>query len=289
MAVQDDLKLILRRSGKYAFFYDIRSGAAGELADGLGLLRLPKRVNDFEQRLIKSGFVSGSSADSCRGFFRELRSGKPETSVELILCCDGRECRYHLDSTTIFEAGKPKRAIITLYDCSSVGERDSAQLLESAARDSMTGLLNHKAMEQRVEALLNSSAAASSKAMLMIDVDNFKTINDTLGHQRGDEALVRAAGIIKGAFRDGDLVGRIGGDEFMVFVSGKIDLLSARRKAGSLLSALNFFVDGIQLTVSIGATVSAGKTSFKKMYGEADKALYDAKRSGKNAVCFYPC
>lgn len=288
MAMQDDLKLILRRSGKYVFYYDIRSGSAGELVDAFYLLGLPKRVENFEERLIQSGIVSGECTESWRGFLRRVRGGKPEESIELKLKCACGESWYHMDSTTVFEGGRPRRAIISFYECAGQNQGEHAQLMESAARDSMTGLLNHAAMEQRVEAQLNYSTAAH-RALLMIDVDNFKEINDTLGHQSGDEALIRVAGTIRGSFRDSDLVGRIGGDEFMVFIPNGIDPASIKRKANELRRALSFPIGILRLTVSIGVTLSNKKTSFRELYGEADRALYQAKRKGKNTVCFFSC
>ena len=106
-------------------------------------------------------------------------------------------------------------------------------MIEKASIDSMTGILNRKAVDHQIADRLVS---AKNGFLFMIDIDNFKALNDTLGHAAGDEALIHFTSEIKNNFRSEDLIGRVGGDEFIVFMTDTDSEQAARHKAEQLLS-----------------------------------------------------
>jgi len=155
-----------------------------------------------------------------------------------------------------------------------------------AETDSMTNLLNREAFEKRVRRALESGSFTGLFVFLMMDIDNFKNINDTWGHNIGDEAIIACAKVIKSRFRPGDLVARAGGDEFVVFYWTPENLDAIERRVASInhsVSAIHI-QDGLDLTVSIGA-VALDATQiydYHRFYVAADKALYDAKAKGRD-------
>ncbi|MCS7050568.1 MAG: diguanylate cyclase, partial [Thermomicrobium sp.] len=163
------------------------------------------------------------------------------------------------------------------------------QLERLATTDSLTGLANRTLL---VSHLARSSEAGRPFATLLVDLDGFKQVNDTLGHLAGDALLREVATRLQRAVRRGDLVGRLGGDEFVVIASG-CDRDSARELAGRLLVALSqpFRIEGktIMLGASIGIAVcSAGESCEpEELLRQADLALYAAKRRGKGRLAFY--
>lgn len=128
--------------------------------------------------------------------------------------------------------------------------------------------------------------------MFLFDRDNFKAINDNFGHPEGDELLKETAAILNSEFRNVDLVGRLGGDEFMAFAFGLESREVMARKAESLLEKLRKHYDHesgtITTSISIGIAVFPGDgETYVDLYKRADQALYAAKRKGKDTYCFY--
>jgi diguanylate cyclase (GGDEF)-like protein len=165
------------------------------------------------------------------------------------------------------------------------------QLMIVASTDGLTSCLTRSAFTTLVDAYLEKVAAEESRregALLVIDVDNFKSINDSFGHDRGDEALKVIASTIKGAVREIDLVGRLGGEEFSVFLPGldpdRTAAVAERIRAA--ISAAEFAPDGQRcaLSVSVGGATFDRDASFAQLYKHADLRLYAAKRNGRNRV-----
>ena len=128
--------------------------------------------------------------------------------------------------------------------------------------------------------------------LFMLDLDDFKNINDTLGHPKGDSVLVDTAEIIQRVFRKKDYACRLGGDEFMVYAPG-IDLETATSKAEQLLKLLDrgyVAPDGAEIRVGASIGISCFPKDggdFEKLYSCADSALYEAKKAGKGKYVFY--
>ena len=123
--------------------------------------------------------------------------------------------------------------------------------------------------------------------LMIMDIDNFKQINDKMGHLEGDRALQAVARVLTSTFRQEDLVGRLGGDEFLVFIKGGIRRERLEQRVASLLDALAH-TPGPAVTGSIGLTYVCGLDfAYDDCLRRADLALYQSKRQGKNRFRFY--
>lgn len=161
-----------------------------------------------------------------------------------------------------------------------------ARLSEKARHDDMTGMLNRRSF---FAALKTARRRTDIGVLLIIDADHFKHINDTHGHLQGDHALVEIAGAIRGALRDGDLVGRIGGEEFAAFLVGADpdEAMLVAERIRLAVEAIRFHPEGgehVPLSVSIGAARLRPDAAWSQMMREADRRLYEAKRRGRNRV-----
>ncbi|MEG2897368.1 MAG: EAL domain-containing protein [Eubacterium sp.] len=158
-----------------------------------------------------------------------------------------------------------------------------------AKTDQMTGLYNRTSAENIITQHLKSDEGLH--AMMMLDIDNFKKFNDFYGHAYGDKVITAFAEKLKSYFNENDIVARMGGDEFSVFMSNIASKKSAEKKAYELCTNItNIVVDGeaVAITGSIGIVVSSdGDDTFDLLYKNADKALYNAKCRGKNRVSVY--
>lgn len=160
-------------------------------------------------------------------------------------------------------------------------------LKKLAERDQLTGLYNRATCEGIIrETLIASDPAHDVHALLIIDMDNFKAINDNFGHMKGDDTLCQLADGLSGLFRTGDIIGRLGGDEFFIFMTHCTDEKAPLAKAeqiGELFSnvyRLNEITFCVSASVGIAMYPEQGVT-FTQLYRSADEALYEAKRQGK--------
>ena len=168
-------------------------------------------------------------------------------------------------------------------------EEYALEIKRNAMKDALTGLYNRSYAENRITRLLKTG---HSGALFMIDLDNFKYINDTYGHIAGDRALKRFADTLKKCADRRDIVCRIGGDEFVVFYTDKIDRDELDKKAQEMLSLLTEVLRemgyGQFTSVSVGVALHPyDGTGYEALYSNADKALYYVKKNGKNAYSFY--
>jgi diguanylate cyclase (GGDEF)-like protein len=168
----------------------------------------------------------------------------------------------------------------------------NARMSILASTDSLTAVRNRGAFTMLVEAYLSDARTQTRDmqgALLIVDADNFKSINDTYGHDRGDEALKIIAGSIQGVLRGADIIGRIGGEEFGVFLPGATPRLAetvAERIRASVNVAEFVPLDmrRTELSVSVGGATFARRVGFTELFKTADERLYDAKKKGRNRV-----
>lgn len=151
-----------------------------------------------------------------------------------------------------------------------------------AEHDSLTGLYNRIAMETMVNRFFATSKRVDS-TFIMLDLDNFKMVNDVFGHDKGDELLIRVAGILTDSFRDADMVTRLGGDEFAIFVPALLPVADLERRGQRLCERLRMDFNGIHTAATIGiASAPIHGADYQTLYKHADTALLAAKRMGKD-------
>ena len=154
--------------------------------------------------------------------------------------------------------------------------------------DALTGLYNRDYLEKRLQTLLNEGHVGT---LFMIDLDNFKEINDTYGHIVGDKTLQIFADVLKSYSREDDIICRLAGDEFVTFYPELTDREIGAKKASDIIkmfaermASLGY---GDIVSVSIGIIIAKGKEEYANLYNMADKSLYFVKNNGKNAYHFY--
>lgn len=201
---------------------------------------------------------------------------------------DGRSLR--IMGAPVMIEGEPEGLVLLQEDITE-HKNYQATLERLATTDHLTGLLNRRAFLDATEReIRRAHRYGQPLALIMLDVDHFKRINDGHGHPAGDEVLRRIAATCRGMLRDGDLMGRLGGEEFAItLVQPPLQVASAvaerLRKAVSELD-IEFGGERLAVTISLGiAEVGDGIVSLDHLVSKADACLYTAKREGRNRAC----
>lgn len=183
------------------------------------------------------------------------------------------------------EDGKTDR-MVGRFCCVQQEKAITERMRRRAEIDVLTNVYNHKAFEEYCAKEL--AECTTNALFVMLDIDDFKMINDTQGHAVGDMVLSQTGSILSEVIGDRGIVGRLGGDEFAVFASGFQNSVEMEEFCVSLRENLKKIIFDMEYSVSIGAAKLDGRRiSFPDFYYEADRAVYAAKRGGKNRIVFY--
>lgn len=233
--------------------------------------------------------------DDMKAFIKimeDTAAGVPYSETEFrIKNMEGDYLWCRIRATTQFDSnGKAIKAVGVIVDIDA--EKKQRQILiDQAQRDALTGLYNKTAVRVLAEQSMQEKKKFGVQALLIIDVDHFKAVNDTYGHLCGDLVLSDVAAAIRSSIRTTDLVGRIGGDEFLVYLPEVADEEAVHKKAKQLLEALEVITPipgAAPITCSIGTAVFPhGSIDYYALYKCADQALYQKKSSGRKGVAFF--
>lgn len=183
--------------------------------------------------------------------------------------------------------------IITAAYSQALQTVDRARLFKQATRDGLTSVYNVRHFNLLLEAEMKSAAFDRNKrlAVMMFDIDNFKKLNDTYGHQAGDMFLREFAKLMQSKCRQSDVIARYGGEEFIIMLvgAGKKEAVDISEKIRLEFESRKMRVgsESVGTTVSIGVAEFSGEKEKEELVGKADKALYQAKHEGKNKTCVY--
>ena len=176
-----------------------------------------------------------------------------------------------------------------LYENIDDAKRQELLVHEQAELDPLTGVLNRATFAAKMALWQSEMSSDAECALMLLDVDGFKLLNDSFGHAAGDQALIDMAEALRSILRPTDLLGRLGGDEFLIGLKSMTDDRIIERKAKQICALLaKSYSPQVQLSVSIGIAICPRDGhDFETAYRKADAALYAVKESGKNSFAFY--
>ncbi len=199
------------------------------------------------------------------------------------------EIRKTDERRKVLELERMKKSLeLQLQEMAKTVERQQ-EMIALAKKDPLTGLRNRQEVSDQVNAMLHRDCEG---AFFIMDMDNFKCVNDTYGHMEGDRVLVRFARALKTVVEKDDIVARLGGDEFVIFSPGHRDKRALKVKAQQIIRQIErgLVTPGrlMRVTVSIGIAMAPyDGITYEALYGNADKALYITKNGGKNGYQFF--
>lgn len=246
---------------------------------------LPKTLEDFPQSVF--AFVAPDDRETLLQMMQDMRHGL-ETVCDIRLKAKDSTLRWHRNEYLLhYDAnGTPIEALGKISDV-----HEKKELETKLARDGLTGCLRREAFEALCGEYMHN-AVDKSHALFIIDIDNFKAINDNLGHHFGDIVLRETGDRLRSIFRSSDYIGRVGGDEFMVFMRDVSDFSLVAKKAEEIVDAMDVTYKGKSQSYHISGSVGLALAphdggDFLTLYKNADTALYDVKNRGKNGYLRY--
>ena len=207
----------------------------------------------------------------------------------LVLLVKSPDCWHHelFEAATSFVCCLIVIGFMTQYRVQS--DALKSKYYELSQEDMLTGTLNKVSGQKAAMRYLNLKLEDEKFAILFIDIDDFKNINDTYGHIEGDKILQSLGTLLKQVCRENDIVCRFGGDEFMILLKGIKCTDIVAKKAQKIVDAVSNYSNGdINISCSIGVVVGEGdNNSFNELIKLADESLYDAKRQGKSCYVIF--
>lgn len=257
---------------------------------GASVERLLGRASEATLGLSYAALVRPDDAERYEALIADARAQGPtgtSSAVIGMVLGDGTERQFKTLARDLETDPDVGGLVLTARDATE-RERLSERLRFKATHDDLTGLANRKTFLDAVAVSLDQS---ESVAVMFIDIDDFKAINDNLGHSAADRALANVAERIRGAIRPTDLAARLGGDEFGILVTGVRPDHDIRVIAERLLAAIGEPIEirsgSFRLSASIGVALGRVGTKSEDLVSEADLAMYSAKRGGKGRVAFF--
>ena len=214
------------------------------------------------------------------------RDNTTSTNVRIIHFASDDVYRwYHVTATRLADRDAGKALTIGTVEDIDESEKERLALMQKATTDCLTGLCNRAETEQSIRERLAQLGKNDHSVFAILDLDDFKHINDLYGHDCGDRALIFFAEKLRTTFRFGDVIGRLGGDEFIVYMPLTSDKQVLEHRIGELMDSLKMGrsddADLPPITCSVGCCIATQGDEFEDLYKTADAALYESKTRGK--------
>ncbi len=290
---EERFRIALAQMDNTIFDYDIATKVMIHAYKSASMYGFDNRVENVPDSLVEQEVIHQDSVAVFLEMYRKIRQGQQSASCEVrTRLVEGRYLWRRITMTNIYDNdGNAVRAIGMLEDIEEQKKREE-KLRDQSERDPLTGLYNRRATEKYTKKTLKEAGTGCKGAMYVIDIDEFKSVNDKYGHMFGDNVLMETAKRISTIFNDGEIIGRIGGDEFIVFVNelDHQELMFGYAQALCVAFRSDFEFNGIITKVSCSVGIAAfpeNGNTFDELYQKADIALYEAKRAGKSRACIY--
>lgn len=273
--------------------YDIASDTLTKSDPDLGIHTTLSVIPNYKNFMFECDVIHPDYISAFEEFYHCLQGGKKEIQVELkAKDISGKMVWFELSGTTIYDNNGLPVSVIGQTVNIDARKRELEELRDHANRDSLTKLYNRNALTKKVNESIQNGKIQMMHALFMIDIDNFKGINDTYGHTFGDAVLIELSTKLSKYFKEPHLVSRIGGDEFVIFLYDISSISYVHEKAEKVISVFKkMYVGGEgnhNTSGSVGISIYPEHgTNFHELLNKSDIALYHSKSIGKDCYSIY--
>ncbi len=281
------------------FRCNLSKGASFDSIEGALLqINFDKKINTFNERTLEYAsryvfvedyerYVSVLNSEALlAGYYR----GERTEEIEYRECLKNGTIRWiQLKIEMVQYQDSEDIEIFLMYENIDDKKKNEQITMQKVENDPLTGILNRFAFKDKLEQLFASSESNKRHALILLDIDNFKLLNDSFGHATGDQELVDIAKNLSRVMDKGDFVGRLGGDEFIICLNNIPNISFVEKKASQIQSLIRKSISReITISASLGISLYPEHgTNFNVLYHKGDDALYIAKGSGKDTYHIY--
>ncbi|MCC0640815.1 MULTISPECIES: diguanylate cyclase domain-containing protein [unclassified Clostridioides] len=233
---------------------------------------------------ISKSAMSEIEIEHNKKFFDVIKSQENGTTEMYSICADGSCHWIRITSKIIYnEKSVPVYVIGKISNIDSEKE-EKDKLLDKVQKDGLTNILNSAYIRKLTTESLSNLSPNKNGALLILDIDYFKSINDTYGHLIGDKILIDVAKVLARSFEKNDIVGRLGGDEFSIYIKDIINKEELINKCNEVYKQIHLIKlpSGKSISISMGVVITKYGQKYDELYQMADDALYDSKKQGRN-------
>ncbi|MFI3173153.1 MAG: sensor domain-containing diguanylate cyclase, partial [Eubacteriales bacterium] len=275
-------------SKEIIFKIDIKHKTMQHRSDCAEIFGIPALVEDFPESISKGDVIHPEDLDAYMVYARAMAAGIGGIHDVRIKHVTGKYEKYRILSKALNDThGEPISLLGKLVNIQELTEME-----ERANYDLLTHTMNKISFQTKVSEILAVSQLTSKHAIYFLDLDDFKNVNDSFGHEFGDYLLETASKRMRNAIREQDIIGRVGGDEFVIFLNACGDEETLIKRGSLILETIGreYVSDtgraNIKSSIGIAIYPDHG-TTYEELYRKADAALYHSKRLGKNTVTIY--
>ncbi|MEM1486050.1 diguanylate cyclase [Oscillospiraceae bacterium PP1C4] len=287
---EERYRIIAEQTDGFIFEYNILNDECYYSSNWIDKIGFQPVGCGFLEHMLSCEFIHSEDLPQANSMLRsmvinEQESGRCEVRMKMN---DNRYLWCSMRATAVFDDNQTLVKIIGKITDIDSRKRETEELKISAQRDMLSELYNKITVEHLIDAYLSEEGAEGTHALFIIDIDNFKKINDSLGHLIGDRVIKELSAIVANVFRGSDISGRIGGDELIVLMKNFGTQQALSTKAELLVEAMRHSVEnesGIvyRLSCSVGVSIfPRDGRDYTELFTKADAALYTAKANGKN-------
>lgn len=272
------------------FEYDIKSDILTNTIKFQEFIGKPPIIYNFSKAIPQSTLLQKNDKRTLYELYKKLLAGSPKISAEIKILDIKKSGQYnwwHINGQTLYNDNQePIKCIGKIINIDA--QKKEIEILQAKAyRDSLTGLYNKMITQSLINESLKKKKTNQMHALMIIDIDNFKSINDNLGHLVGDDVLIAVTNQLKSLFGKHDIVGRIGGDEFVVFVYNIRSIKDIITKANAITHVLRTDYSEQDKNCTISGSIGISLypqdgSTYKELLKKADNALYKIKKDGKD-------
>lgn len=285
----EHLDLIVRVSGVVIFDYNKENDSI-IFSNKEKLKNLYSNIiTSFTTKIKNTAYIDERDKDGVEEFFRRAKGGKVEFRYK---CKKNKTVWYEIEGEVVRDPENGDEILTGCIRNIDIQKKKHEQQLIQSSVDSLTGVLNKKYIREQIEEYLAKKGKDGKHVFMIADVDNFWDINEKMGKLFGDTVLSNIADCLKNVFGQGALIGRIGGDKFLIFLKNIKSIEKLEEKLHKVRESISYTYIGENVdrkaTCSLGITwypKDAG--SYESLFKLADLALYHAKRSGKDCWMYY--
>ncbi len=288
---EERYKMILSFASEVMFEYDRETDVMRYFGGEQSTVKRPCYISNFYKKAMSNSLPGGrlteESRDEIKRIFTQFTEDKLE-SIDGYLCYEigNKKTNWiYLVAQCIFSEDNEAMVLVGKISDVTVHKEIEHKLMIKANTDYLTRVSNREYSQDVIEKYLAKYEKDKLLALFIIDIDNFKNINDFYGHLEGDNVLMKIGDILRDLSDEKDLIGRLGGDEFIVFIKDVPTVYSIYEKAEAICKQVRESIDHV--TVSVGVSAFENIKTFQDLYKTADIALYQAKLRGKDTfVCY---